>query len=53
VWYSTCYLAGKFIRQLKESLSDQEDSECGKIDIGDDEILAVELAALCHDLGEY
>ena len=52
IWYSTCYLAGKFIRQLKESLSGQ-DLECGNIDISDDEILAVELAALCHDLGEY
>ena len=40
----TCYLAGKLARHLKKIHPDKVD---------DRDVLCVELAALCHDLGEY
>ncbi|KAK6982392.1 deoxynucleoside triphosphate triphosphohydrolase SAMHD1 [Biomphalaria glabrata] len=39
----TCYLSGQFVRALKENQKD--------LDIQEKDILCVELAGLCHDLG--
>jgi len=42
----TCHLAGKFIRRLKAQ--DKENAH----NITDEDILCVEIAGLCHDLGK-
>ncbi|XP_061184135.1 deoxynucleoside triphosphate triphosphohydrolase SAMHD1-like [Saccostrea echinata] len=42
----TSYLSGKLVRMLRENLNTEYD-----IDITDRDILCVEIAGLCHDLG--
>ena len=42
-FFSVCHLAGKFVKILQR----QQPELC----ITDEEVLCVEIAALCHDLG--
>ena len=44
MFHSTCHLAGKLVRHLQEIQPDLVDER---------DILCVELAGLCHDLGMY
>ena len=44
---SVCYLAGKMMETLREKQPELE------LDITDEEVLCVQIAGLCHDLGMY
>ena len=43
--FRTCYIAGEFIRMLQRKQPE--------LHISEKEALCVEIAALCHDLGNY
>jgi hypothetical protein len=43
-FFSVCHLAGKLLRAIKERQPD--------VGITDKDILCVEIAGLCHDLGK-
>jgi HD-GYP domain-containing protein (c-di-GMP phosphodiesterase class II) len=42
--YRVCYLAGKLLKTIRDRQPDEE--------ISDKDILCVEIAGLCHDLGK-
>lgn len=46
---SVCYLAGEFLRTLRDNHNGKEKD----LEITDKDILCVQIAGLCHDLGNY
>ena len=44
-YFRVCYLAGQFIRAIKQ--------EQPELNINESDILCVEIAGLCHDLGRF
>ena len=48
----TCYLAGRWIKDLRDRFTADKTAEEGSINlVNEKEIFLVEIAALCHDLG--
>lgn len=50
--YSVCHIAGEFITALKmKHEKDKDQDKDPNLKITEEEVLAVKIAALCHDLG--
>ena len=44
--YRVCFIAGELMKKLQQQ-------EHPKLEIGKEDVLCVQIAALCHDLGMY